>query len=288
MSRSSISQLQHIVPEPIELPPAKETPPKRPRWLTRILKNIQKYLAYSFLGFFGLHIASTVFAPGLGVRTPACNDLFEMCRSVYLVPLVEYTGVYAAAALHVASGVTLRLLRRPRRATKERDIIITDGHRDDIGLGGIGTVLGLGFKKSWVLTHFPAFTPLTLSGYVMAAALGFHVFKMRLAPLRVDGDSLLVTLRYVTHYLHQSYYGPAGAAANYAMLALLLWVSFYHVVSGLFKYRRQVSLRAKKIAYGIIATCTGVSFLAMTRFRLWDLETGFMGRQFAKYLFVDV
>lgn len=291
MATPPLHELRRLVPEPLEeLLPDEPQPAPRPRlaWLVAVLKRIQKYAAYSFLGFFGLHIASTVITPGLGVRADRCSDLFEMCRNVYLSGVVEYGAVYATAGAHVTAGVLLRIVktataRPPRR--REHDIIIRDGNRDDIGLGGLGTVLGLGFKKLWVSTHFPSLTPLSVLGYVMAAALGYHVYKMRLAPLLVDGDLSLVTLLYVTHYLHQLAYGRAGAVLNYALLALLLWVSFYHVVSGLFKYRRQYSLRAKKIAYGVIATLSALTFVAMTRFKLWRLETGFMGEQFAKYLY---
>lgn len=291
----SIQDLQQVVPEPLDLMLPSSDPQNPPKRKTsklvvsimRALTKAQKYSAYGFLGFFGLHIASTMVAPGLGIRAETCQDFFEMCRNVYLGPLFEYLAIYATGGIHVLSGVALRVFRtvtgKPVRK-QPRDIVIRDSNRDDIGLGGLGTLLGLGFKRSWISTTFPAFTPLTFSGYVMAASLGFHWFKMRLLPLLVDGDSSLITLRYVTHYLHQSAWGKWGAAINLVMLGLLLWVSFYHIVSGLFKYRRQVSARAKKIAYGVIGTFTMLSAVAIFRMKLWSLDTGFMGRKYAQYL----
>lgn len=294
----SLEDLRQIIPTPLEeIYPEDEpqfTPPTRKKsWVHKassILLNIQKYLAYGFLGFYGLHLASTVIVPGLGLSQQTCQDVFEMARNVYMGPLMEPTMVYATGVLHVAAGVALRvgrsLARRDKRVRKETDIIIKEENRDDIGLGGIGTIFGLGFKKLWISSQFPSFTPLTFSGYIMTGALAYHFAKMKLGPVAIDGDSSLITLSYVTHYLHQSPYGSLGCYFNYAMLVLLLWVSFYHTVSGLFKYRRQFSLRAKKIAYGIIAFMTALSVVSITRMRHWSLEVGFLGKQFAKYLFV--
>lgn len=211
-----------------------------------------------------------------------------MCRNVYLGPVFEVLAIYLTGGIHMLSGLSLRILRgiysRPARK-QPKDIIIKDNHRDDIGLGGLGTLLGLGYKRSWISANFPSFTPLTFSGYVMAATLGFHWFKMRYLPSLVDGDLSLVTLKYVTHYLHQSSWGKYGATLNLLMLGLLSWVSFYHIVSGLFKYRRQVSARAKKIAYGVIGTFTLLSAISIFRMKLWALDTGFMGKKYAQYLF---
>lgn len=291
---TSVDDLTRVIPEPIELdPPAQASVPHEKkrnhslRTAVRILTQAQKYSAYGFLAFFGLHVASTVVIPGIGIHAERCQEFFEMARNVYLGPIFEYLAIYGTAGIHLASGILLRGIRmatyrRPR--AKPRDILITDDNRDDIGLGGLGTLLGLGYKISWISSNFPSFTPLTFSGYVLVAALGFHWLKMRLGPIQVDGDSSLVTLKYVTHYLHQSMWGQWGNAFNYVMLVLLLWVSFYHIVSGLFKYRRQVKPRAKKIAYGVIGVFTTLSVIAISRMSRWGLDTGFMGRQFAKYL----
>lgn len=163
--------------------------------------------------------------------------------------------------------------------------MIKDARRDDIGLGGLGTLVGLGFKKSWISTKFPGFTPLSASGYLVAGALAYHYLKMRVGPIAIDGDSSLVTLQYITHYLKQSHLGRLGNIVNFTMLTVLLWGSFYHVISGLFKYRRHFSIRAKRIAYGMIGTLGLLSHISVQRFRLWDLDTGFIGEQFKLYLY---
>lgn len=288
-----LDELQQVVPEPFELgaDDLVPAPKKKTTFLTNLIKalvKVQKYSSYTFLGFFGLHIASTVVVPGLGIHADRCQDFFEMCRNIYLGPVVEYLAIYAVGGIHLASGICLRILRlfRSKERPHPREIVIKDEYREDIGLGGLGTLLGLGYKRSWISSTFPSFTPLTFSGYVMAACLGFHWFKMKLAPVLVDGDSSLITLNYVTHYLHQSPLGKWGGYFNWAMLMLLLWVSFYHIVSGLFKWRRQVRARAKKIAYVVIGTFTSLSIIAVSRMSLWKLDSGFMGKQFAKYLYV--
>lgn len=286
----SLNDLRTVVPEPVEVIPP--NPPQK-HYLHRIiafLQKTQKYSAYGFLTFVGLHVSSVVVAPALGIHAGRCQEFFEMTRAVYLSPLFEYPIIFLASGVHLAAGVATRALRgmTPKKRIKRResDILIHDARRDDIGLGGLGTIFGLGFKKSCISSHFPSFTPLQVSGYVMALALGYHVYKMRFAPAMIDGDSSLINLNFVTHYLRQSFYGIRGVVLNNTMLALLSWVSFYHMVSGLFKYRRQFSLRAKKIAYTVISLFTGLSFVAATRMRVWELDTGFIGRQFGKYLYV--
>lgn len=292
----SLQDLKQVLPEPLELLLPEDLhdsqiPKSKNRFwksLINVLAQTQKYSAYGFLGFFGIHIASTVVVPGLGINAETSQDFFEMCRNVYLGPVFETTAVFGTVGIHLASGILLRFCRQFNRTRRfERSgIVIKDGARDDIGLGGVGSIFGLGFKKSWISSNFPSLTPLTFSGYVLAGALAYHYAKLRLAPILVDGDSSLVTLKFVTHYLRQSCYGNLGTAINLFMLALLLWVSFYHTISGLFRYRRQFSMRAKKIAYGVIGTMAGLSFVAILRMRQWDLDPGFMGKQFALYLYI--
>lgn len=292
---STQALLREVAPLPINGPPPneyKEKPKKESNLIKTIvsfLLKTQKYSAYGFLAFFGLHISSTVVAPGLGVSMGASQDYFEITRNIYLLPLFEYPIVHCCAFIHVFSGIGIRVLRlisasKKHRVVAERDIIIQDERRDDIGLGGIGSIFGFGFKKSWISSTFPSLTPLTFSGYVMGTALAYHTWKMKWAPTLVDGDSSLITLSYVTHYLHRAVNGKTLAAFNFVMLGLLLWVSLYHVVSGLFKFRRQFSPRAKKIAYGIITVFTSLSLISIGRMMLWPLDLGFMGKQFNKYL----
>lgn len=289
------AHLQQVAPLPMnELVPEEsaDAPKKQPKLVKSIISFLlkaQKYSAYGFLAFFGLHASSVVVAPALGISSTGIQDYFEMTRAVYLSPLFEYPVVHGCALAHVFSGVSIRILRllssqRTKRATAERDIVIQDVQREDIGLGGIGSIFGFGFKKSWISSTIPSLTPLTFSGYVLSVGLLYHMWKMKWRPIIVDGDSSLVTLNFITHYLSPEINGKGWAAFNLAMLGLLLWVSFYHMVSGLFKYRRQVSSRAKKIAYGIITAFTTMSFISIGRFMLWPLDVSFIGKQFNKYL----
>lgn len=282
-------ELREITPEPLNHIDEPATPRKRP-WLRKaasVLLQIQKYLAYGFLAFYGIHVTLTVVLPGLGVLPSVAQDFFEMGRNVYMGPM-EPLFVGIPAVLHLSSGILLRGIRmatQKPRPQRETDIIIRDGNRDDIGLGGLGTVVGLGYKKLWISSRFPGLTPLAVSGYVLAAALAFHYWKMRWLPALVDGDSSLVTLAYVTHYLRGHVVGHVTSAFHAFMLLALLWGSFYHIVSGLFKYRRQLSLAAKKKAYAIIAVLTLLSAISVFRIRSWDLQTGFLAKAFARYLF---
>lgn len=289
----SVHELAAVEPQPIELPEDTLKPiPRKKSVLAQVaaqLVKIQKFSAYGFLGFVGLHATTVVVLPGLGIGLQRNQEVFEMTRNIYLSPLFEWPFVVGTVLVHVTSGVCLRFItpyiRRTVRPRKENEIIIKDGRRDDIGLGGVGTILGLGFKKSWISSTFPSLTPLSFSGYIMAVSLGFHYYFMRYLPATVDGDLLLITLKYVTHYLRQSSLGRPGTLLNTMMLLTLLYASFYHMVTGMFKYRRQFSMRAKKIAYSVIGSLSLLSAVSIFRFRVGTLDTGFMGRQFAKYIY---
>lgn len=233
-------------------------------------------------------MTSTVILPGLGIPTSTTHECFEMARNVYMGPVTEPLLVAAPAIVHVTCGILLRGIRMataPAKRPRERDIVIQDESRDDIGLGGLATIVGLGYKKSWISTNFPSLTPLSASGYVLAAAVGYHYFRMKWSPAAIDGDSSLITLAYVTHYLRDPNWLFLGKLFNGGMLLILLWGSFYHIVSGILRYRRLLSMRARKNAYGVIAVLTGLSVISLTRFARWDLHTGFIGRKFASYLF---
>lgn len=292
---STLALLQLVPPLPITEPlehDSKPAPKEKSNLIKSILSTlakVQKYSAYGFLAFFGLHVSSTIVVPGLGINIAKSQEVFEMTRAIYLSPLFEYPIVHGCAIVHVASGVLMRVLRliyspKKNRVLSERAIIINDERRDDIGLGGIGSILGFGFKKSWISSTVPSLTPLTFSGYVMATVLSYHMWKMKWAPILVDGDNSLISLNYITHYLSRHVNGSAWAAFNFGMLGLLLWVSFYHMVSGLFKYRRQFSSRAKKIAYGVISIFTTLSFVSIARLQMIPLDVGFIGKQFNRYL----
>lgn len=284
-----VPPLPYNEPFPDESSPAPKKEGSLIRSIVSALVKVQKYSAYGFLAFFGLHISSTVIVPGLGINLAKSQEYFEMTRAIYLSPLFEYPIVHGCAIVHVSSGVLMRVLRlinssQKKRVLPERDIIINDERREDIGLGGIGSIFGFGFKKSWISSTVPSLTPLTFSGYVMASTLSYHMWKMKWAPFFVDGDNSLVTLNYVTHYLSRYVNGTTWAAINLGMLGLLLWVSFYHIVSGLFRYRRQFSSRAKKIAYGVISVFTTFSLVSIARLQKLPLDVSFIGKQFNKYL----
>lgn len=295
LSNRTEAQLHQVAPLPITEPFPEDTIPVSRKHrnilqsIISVLLKTQKYAAYGFLSFFGLHISSTVVTTGLGINATLSQNYFEMARAIYSRSFFEYIFVYGCGIVHVLSGVIVRMLRfvsflQKKSVTTERDIIINDERTKDIDSEGLWSIFGYGFKKLWIFSTIPSLNPLTFSGYVMATALSYHLWKMKWAPTLVDGDTALINLKYVTHYLSRSVNGTALAALNLSMLALLLWVSFYHIFSGLFKYRRQFSSKAKKIAYGVISVFTTLSLLSIRRLMLWSVETGFIGAQFNKYL----
>ncbi|CUM63037.1 uncharacterized protein PRCAT00000600001 [Priceomyces carsonii] len=298
MKLPSSFELHEIAPTPINLSleeqiPSSETnvSPFLKKLLLYLLK-IQKYSAYTFTGFLGLHLTSVVIVPGLFAPLSIAQDVFEMSRAVYQsVPNFENIAIIGSSMLHVISGIGIRLIRAKLRQNKTHknpavmEPIITDTERDDIGLGGITALIGLGYKKSWIATKFPTLTPLSFSGYCLLPLVGYHFFKFRYLPVSIDGDSSLINLEYISYYLTHSSLKNLGNRINYFMIVMLLWVMSYHSVSGLLKYNKKYSLTAKKCGYVIINSITVVGLLSLSRFRGLTVDSsGYFAKQFIKYL----
>lgn len=110
------SQLSPVKPVPLEsLDTQQESSPQpKPSFrktLISILYKIQKYSAYTFLGFLGLHSTTVILLPGLQLPLEICQDSFEMARLVYLGQYFE-SMILGSLVLHVVSGVSIRYLRR--------------------------------------------------------------------------------------------------------------------------------------------------------------------------------
>ncbi|CAK7902499.1 hypothetical protein CAAN1_18S02344 [[Candida] anglica] len=308
----SPDSLQHIQPEPLTLEemnleesisltpsttgelPTEFQPQQQFPLLRKILgylTKVQKYTGYMFTTFAGLHLASVVITPGLGISMAKSQDMFELARTIYLqIPGFEFMFVTGATVAHVLSGVGIRMIRnhiryqtRTMRPTKNDTPILTDSERDDIGLGGITGLIGLGYRKAWISRLIPELSPLAFSGYLLIPIGLLHYFEFRWSPMIIDGDSSLISLQYITHVLHFEAW-PYQNVLNFAGLVGLVWLGSYHMVSGLWKIRRRYSARDKKLGYFIINILTALSVVSLYRFQRGSIDTGFMGKQFTKYL----
>lgn len=293
-----VSQLSQITPQPIEL--AEQTYPelspktshgaKNPDlWLKRIihvLTPVQKYSSMGFASFLGIHVTSVAVVPGLGIPLPESQQVFEMARALYQwIPVERF--IIGSLIVHVASGIGLRITRkllgtrRRRRADFGR---IKESDRDDIGLGGITSLLGLGYRRSWISTKLPDMSPLAFSGYVSLPLVAYHYYKFRYRPMVVDGDSALVNLHYVSYVINGSNWGRFGKYAQTLLLTAMVWVVMYHWVSGVMRYQRWFSLKNRRWGYVVLNSITVLAAVSITRLRALKLEADFVGKHFLTYV----
>lgn len=272
--------------------------------------KIQKYSAYSMMGFLGIHLTSVIVIPGLGIPIKICQEFFEMGRNIYHgIPCFEETMIIGMSFIHVLSGISLRFLRNRLNSDKQimnktkqqnhnhnhnqisnGETIIHDDRRDDIGLGGITGLIGLGYRKSKISMIWPNMNPLQFSGYLLIPLVGYHFLKFRQIPIWIDDDSSLINLNYISYVLNKSPLSGSmmtkiGKSFNWMMLIGLCWNGMYHFTSGWLKIGKKFSINWKKLAYLIINGITLLGIISLSRLsKLKINESGFLGKLFMKYI----
>ncbi|CUM54747.1 uncharacterized protein AC631_01785 [Debaryomyces fabryi] len=297
-------ELKEITPEPMTLEDlnliAKEKgvpnykPHKRNPILLKILfylLKVQKYSAYTFSSFLGLHLTSVVIVPGLGVPMLLGQEIFEMSRAVYQsIPYFENLVIIGSSVCHIFSGIGIRIIRNYIKSGQNHhsklvhEPVIKNDERDDIGLGGITGLIGLGYRKSMISRLIPGLSPLLFSGYLLLPLIGYHFTKFRHIPNVIDGDSSLINLEYITYYLNKSPLEKVGNAINYIALMGLVVVGSYHFVSGFLKLNHKYSLNYKKLGYSFIGGLSILGCISLVRFKSLPLAEGFIGKLFTNYV----
>lgn len=260
-------------------------------WVVPLLRRAQRYSAYGFLLFLGIHACLVLLVPALPLSSGLlASQTFAMARAVYLdTPGVEPLLVIGSAAVHITCGVCLRIWRAfraaspPRRAPRA-NVVIKDGARPDVGLGGMSALLGLGYRTAWIARQVPGMLPLSFSGYILALLVTIHACKFRGVPYYVDGDSSSVGLEYVAYSLAQN--RRAAAVANSCLLYALVTVAAYHVILGWLRFTRRHTLRWKRAGYvGIVSTVV-LAWSSLSNIKHWyalDALQGFLGKAYARY-----
>lgn len=295
MPEHDVSQLAQVAPEPLELDELTTKDVSAPsvsngvdEWLkrlVRILVPVQKISSVGFASFLGIHLTSVVVVPGLGIPLPESQQIFEMARALYQWAPFENI-ILGCAGVHIAAGIGLRLARTILGTRKLKRRGYRPIHRpddEDIGLGGITSLLGLGYRRSWISTVIPSMSPLAFSGYASIPLVLFHYFKFRLRPVSIDGDSALVNLHYVPFVLKGSAWGTLGNWINVLSLGALVWVVLYHWVSGVMRYQGWFSPASKKWGYFVISTISVLGAISMGRLSRLPLDMDFAGKRFMLY-----
>ncbi|RLV91212.1 hypothetical protein JA1_004039 [Spathaspora sp. JA1] len=300
-----MSELNKIHPIPLDileeiqsndLTPTPSQPTHKKSWLIPVLYKFQKYSAYSFLSFIGIHLTSVIVVPILPITPTIKQDVFSMTKAVFhSIPLYETAFIYGSSLVHIISGVTLRIIRTYQKHIDKRkkkhkkkistynmnDSIQIKDDDDDIGLGGISNIFGLGYKKSWISQTF-GISPLQFSGYLLLPLVAFHYFKFRLSPLLIEGDSSLINLDYITYVVNLR-----NPTFNLLALSGLIWTATYHTVNGLLKLNKKFNKNWKRFGLAMINIVGSLGMLSIYYFKI-DSDIinlgGYLDKTFSNYL----
>ncbi|ANZ78042.1 BA75_05053T0 [Komagataella pastoris] len=256
--------------------------------LIPFLYTVQKWSILPFGCFALLHIPAVVVMPSISVNL--AKQLFTMGRCVYQAPGLESLMVWGSLGVHILSGVTLRLLKIYRnysyygmmhKRTRRRKSLFAKDNADDLdpsyGMGGITSLLGLGFKGSYI-SKILGISPLSFTGYLLLPVLAAHIYDMRLLPASIDGDSNLIDVEYITQALVQHKW-----TTSLGLLALVGLAS-YHTIGGMMRYLKLYSLRSRQWSYALVIgmfTVAGFSIRAISQLPLMQ---GYVGKRYSVYL----
>ncbi|EMG45694.1 MCP1 Mitochondrial adapter protein MCP1 [Candida maltosa Xu316] len=289
---SNSDSLAKVVPIPLDtIDDPSPIVPQKKSWLVPTLYRIQKYSAYSFISFLGIHVTSVIIVPILPIDQTIKDEIFSMGKAIYQsVPLYEPIFIIGSVSAHLLSGISLRIYKKfftkknnsTTSKTKSVDSPVRrlNDHDDEIGFGGLANLFGLGYRKSFTLKF--GLTPLQFSGYLLVPFLLYHFYKFRYLPLINDDDSSLINLEYISYVLNLKH--PAW---NVLALSSLVWIMSYHATNGMLKLQSKYSPYWKKIGLGIV---NGLGVLGMFAVYLFKSNSeiidinGFLGKSFKKYI----
>ncbi|KAI9660052.1 MAG: hypothetical protein M1821_001404 [Bathelium mastoideum] len=168
------------------------------------LLRVQRYSSYAFSLFAVAHVTNTSLLPLLTRSLPASDTYLLLTRPYYQSTLAEPLLIGLPLALHIASGLTLRLRRR-RRLTQD---------------------FGASTRAERRTIAWPALSGTSALGYALAPLVAMHVFVNRAVPLKVAGGSSDVGLKYVGHGFTRF------PALSWSVYVALVGVGVWHGVWG--------------------------------------------------------
>ena len=178
--------------------------------ITHILQSLQKYSTYPFFFFTAIHITNTSIIP-LWTRNLHISDKYLLLtRPYYQSPILEEAIVFAPLAIHVFSGIALRIYRR--RIIALRHGAETYSERRSI--------------------PWPKLSLQSAIGYLLYPLVIGHMYINRILPLQEEGGSSGVGLRFVAHGFTKH---PVIDNLGYAVL---IGLGSWHVVGGTAKWLR--------------------------------------------------
>ena len=216
----SLISMHEVEPSPVEetptganadsyFPPSRTSMPSTsPSRIPSALSAAQKYSTYPFLAFVGLHITNTAIIPLITRDLSVADNYLLLTRPYYQSELLEKAVLFAPIAVHVFTGVTLRVYRRRQNAKRH----------------------GASTHKERKKIPWPTLSLQSKIGYALYPMLAGHIFVNRILPLNIEGDSSGVGLRYVAHGFAKH---PAVANVGYAVFVA---AGVWHILGGAAKW----------------------------------------------------
>jgi Protein of unknown function (DUF1691) len=179
---------------------------------------IQRLSSVVFSIFVILHLANTAIIPLVLGSVSASEPYLLLTRKFYQNPVLEIVLVALPLVAHVASGISLRLIRRSQNL--ERHVRAgTEQQGDEILPSKPST------RRIW-----PPLSYISLAGYALAIFMIPHLQLFRVLPLFVEDTSSAISLEYVGHFFSRQ---PGLASVLYIPLIVS---SSFHVVWGWSKW----------------------------------------------------
>lgn len=151
-----------------------------------------------------MHYTNTALIPLFTQSLRKSDDLLLLTRPYYQSFPLEPLLIFAPIVTHVISGITLRIYRRRQNAKRHGAYTHSDRRR----------------------IPWPKLSLTSAAGYVLYPLMAGHVIVNRITPLKVDGGSSGVGLRYFAHGIAKH---PILTNIGYAGM---LCVASFHFVTG--------------------------------------------------------
>ncbi|KAF2083214.1 hypothetical protein K490DRAFT_52223 [Saccharata proteae CBS 121410] len=175
-------------------------------WLTAL----QKYSSYTFLAFATMHITNTSLIPLVTRSVPQSSPYLLLTRPYYQDIPMEPLLITLPLAIHITSGLVLRLHRR-RKLVKR--------------YAGAESLRHERRSVPW-----PTVSGTSKLGYAAMVTVASHAVVNRIVPLMVEGGSTGVGLEYVSHGFAK---WPLVSTGFYAAL---VGASVWHGVWGMARW----------------------------------------------------
>lgn len=172
------------------------------------MTRLQRYSSYAFSVFAALHVTNTSIIPLVTQSVASSETFLLLTRPYYQSRPFEPLLVVAPLAVHIVSGLALRVYRR--RTTTRR--------------------YGAESREEKRRIEYPPVSGISALGFASTGLVLGHAFINRILPLWYEGSSANVGLEYVSHGFAKH------PIASFTGFTLLVSVTVFHGVWGWAKW----------------------------------------------------